>query len=331
MNESYFDGSGHDRQAVAFFDAAHEGAQVRAVSGVLEHLEGFYHLSPRSVIIVATDQISRAAANVVSRLLSPLRVPVVITDVLPTYVGPLDLVMFVGDHADDCATSQGLLTADRRGAPTVLAGPPRGPVIEDAPSRTIIVPSLPNAYGLSPARAITAIATVLDSLEEQRELVGQRLEVVAETIDAELEQLSPERDSMVNPGRQLREFASDARLIHTGSTGVGIAVAEMVAAIWTIKGLPSAVAEMEELSAAAPLSPPVDDIFHDPFIDGGAVLLPLKTIVWAEDPAVAGTLSHALSVTYEATEAGLMAGALRLITRGLAATTYDLPEAPVED
>lgn len=212
----------------------------------------------------------------------------------------------------------------------MLAGPAQGPVIDDAPDRTIIIPSLPDVHSPSPARAVTSIATVLDSLHEEIEVVQEGLEEIASMIDEELILLSPERDSTVNPARQLREFAGGGRIIHTGSCGLGIVVAEMVATIWTLKGLPSAAVSLDELSTAAPINLPIDDIFHDPFIDGPSALIPLKTIVWAEDPAVA-SFSNALSVTYEASEAGVVAGSLRLITRGLAATTYDLSESPVED
>ena len=100
MDNSYLDGSHYDRETVAFYDVAHEGAQVRTVAGVLDQLGGLYGLNPRSVIILPTDQISRAAARFVGAMRSPLRLPVVVTDVLPGYVGALDIVVAVGADAD---------------------------------------------------------------------------------------------------------------------------------------------------------------------------------------------------------------------------------------
>lgn len=329
MDNSYLDGSAYSPETVKFYDIAHEGAQIRAVAGAIDRLEGLYRLQPRSLVVVATDQVSAAAARFVVRMRAPLRVPVVITDALPSYVGALDVVIVVGDRADDPETSQGLISADRRGATTILVGPPRGPVLDDAPSDTVIIPALPTAIGPSPARGISAIGVVLDLLEESPELVTPRLEEIAAVVDEELEQLSPERDTMVNPGRQLREFADQARVLHTGRSRHGIAVAEMMAVLWSLKGLPSGAAAMDELEP--PTAPPVRNPFHDPFIDGPIDLVPLRTVVWAEEPDVAGAIPDALAVTCETPGIGAVAAALILITRGLAATTYDSPEAPSED
>lgn len=327
--DAYLDGSSYSRESVMFYDVAYEGAQVRAVAGAIPALQGLHGLQPRSVVIIATDQVATASARFVTRLRSPLRVPVVITDALPSYVGALDIVAVVGDRADDPDVSQGLIAADRRGATTVLAGPPRGPVLDDAPSDTIVLPALPTVFGASPARSITAISTVLDLLEENPDLVAQRLEDTAVLIDEELEQLSPERDTVVNPGRQLREFGDLARVLHTGRSRHGFAVAEVMAVLWSLRGIPSGVSAMDEIEL--PATPPVRDPFHDPLIDGPVDLIPLRTVVWAEDPDVAAAIPDALAVTCETPGVGPLAAALKLITRGLAATTYDLPEAPTED
>ena len=334
--DSYYDGSGYDRETVAFYDVAHEGAQVRAVAGAVDALSGLYGMNPRSVVVLATGQVAHASARFVNAVRSPLRLPLVITDTLPGYVGPLDVVIVVGDRADAPDVSRALITADRRGAVTVLVGPARGPILDDAPAATITIPALPTVLGASPARAITSIGTVLDLLEEDTEFVTSRLEEIAQVLDEELEQLSPERDSMVNPGRQLREFADGARLTHTGRPGIGFAVAELVADLWTLKGIPSGAADLAELAAgamSAPAAPPRDDIFHDPFLDGPGALLPLKTVVWAQEPEgpdAADTIPHALAVTCDTPGVGPATGALKLITRGLAAATYDLPDPPVE-
>ncbi|AGF71749.1 hypothetical protein [Corynebacterium halotolerans] len=328
MDNSYLDGSGYDRETVAFYDVAHEGAQVRTVAGVLDQLAGLYGLNPRSVVVLPTDQVSHAAARFVTAVRSPLRLPVVVTDTLPGYVGALDVVIAVGDRGEDPELSQALLTAARRGAVTILAGPAQGPILEDAPDDCVIVPASPTAVGPSPSRAITVVGTVLDLLEEDPDLVGQRLQEVADAVDAELEQLSPERDELVNPGRQLRAFVEGARVLHTGRSRLGRALAEIVATIWSTKGLPSGFVEADELGtalAAGPAAPAADDIFHDPYLDGPAVVLPLKTIVWAEEEA---GLAHSLAVHCESPGLGDSASALKLITRGFAATAY---EARVEE
>lgn len=327
--EAYLDGSTYNRETVRFYDVAHEGAQIRAVVGAIPSLRGLHRLQPRSVVVVAMDQVSDASARFVGRMRSPLRTPLVITDSLPSYVGALDIVIVLGDRADDPDTSRGLISADRRGATTILVGPPRGPILEDAPDDTIVVPALPTVFGASPARSIAALSAVLDLLEEDSDLVAQRLSDTADCVDEELEQLSPERDSLVNPGRQLREYVDLARVVHTGRGRPGFAVAELMSVVWSLKGMASGVAAVDELELPPPA--PEHNIFHDPLLDGPVDLLALKVVVWAEDPDVAAALPSALAVNCDTPGTGPLAAALKLITRGLAATAYDLPEAPSED
>lgn len=320
MDNSYFDGSGYDPEAIAFYDVAHEGAQVRTVSGVLDRLAGIRGLNPRSLVVLPTDQVARAAARFVLAHRSPLRLPMVVTDTLPAYVGALDIVIVVGDRADDPEASQSLIGASRRGAVTVLAGPARGPLLDDAPDDCLVIPALPTAAGASPARSITAISTVLNLLEESPELVEQRLLEVAAAVDTELEQLSPDRDELVNPGRQLRRFVEGAQVLHSGRSRTGRAVAELVATLWSVKGLPSGMVEADELAAAAPPAP-ATDLFHDPFLDSDSSVVPLRTVLWAEKEA---GLAHALAVDCETPGLGRAAAALQLITRGFSATAYDV-------
>lgn len=327
--EAYLDGSAYNPETVKFYDVAHEGAQIRAVAGAIPALQGIYGLAPRSVVVIASDHVADASARFVARMRSPLRVPLVITDALPSYVGALDMVIILGDRADAPDISQAMISADRRGATTILVGPPRGPILEDAPDDTIVVPALPTVYGASPARSITALSTVLDLLEENPDLVGQRLLDTATCVDEELEQLSPERDAVVNPGRQLREYADLARVVHTGRGRPGFAIAELMSVIWSLKGIPSGAAALEEIELPPPA--PEHDLFHDPLLDGPADLLALKAVVWAEEPEVAATLPNALAANCDTPGTGPLAAALKLITRGLAATVYDLPEAPSED
>ncbi len=91
----------------------------------------------------------------------------------------------------------------------------------------------------------------------------------------------------------------------------------------------SGVAAVDELELPPPA--PEHNIFHDPLLDGPVDLLALKVVVWAEDPDVAAALPSALAVNCDTPGTGPLAAALKLITRGLAATAYDLPEAPSED
>lgn len=269
----------YDRETVRFFDIAHEGAQVRAVISALPLLAGLAGSTPRSVVVLATDYLSAAAARCAVALAGPVRWPVVVAHDLPSFVGPLDVVLVVGDAPEAETATRALAAAAGRGAETVLAGPADGPLVEDAPSATVVLPSLPAAEGASPLRTVAAVTAVL------RVLAGEPLdEAVADAVDDELRGLSPERDVAVNLARQLRVFAAGARVIHTGYSAPGAAVAELAATLWSSRGLPSGFVGREDLAAALEdTSTPADDIFHDPYLDGPAV--PVKTIVWGEDEA----------------------------------------------
>lgn len=317
----YYEGAGdYDRETVRFFDVAHEGAQLRAIAGVTGEIAQVRGMQPRSVIVVATDQIARAAAQFVMNQRSPLRYPFVITQALPSFVGALDIVVVVGDVADNDEYSRAVITANNRGATVILAGPAQGPIIDDAPASTILIPALPTSAGGSPVRTIGALSLLLDSLEEDPRIVEQRLNDIADEIDEEIQQLSPERDATVNPARQLREFAEYAQVIHTGFRQPGLAVAELTATLWSARGIPSGFVSPEELPRAMETSAPQKDIFYDPFLDGGEQLVPLKAVVWAQEEA---PLPNSRAETCPTTQLGDTAAALRLVVRGFATTALD--------
>lgn len=319
MND-YYDGSSYDTETVRFFDVAHEGAQVRAVSGVVEQLAGLRGRQPRSIIVVATDHIALAAARFAAANRAPLRMPLVVCDRMPSYVGPLDIVLAVGDKADDPLTAHELITAANRGATTIFVGPATGPIREDLPRDCLAVPALPTAVGSSPARTITAVGTLLDALEEDPALVTERLNKLAEEIDDEAAQLSPERDEVVNLGRQLRTWSEGARILHTGVDRCWTAAAELIAALWSSRGLSSGWTTSEEVPTALRDQLAGPDLFHDPFLDGPVTVLPLKVIVWGAETT---ELAHATAVPAPASGLGLLGQVHRLITRGFAVTTYN--------
>ncbi|SDS38630.1 hypothetical protein [Corynebacterium timonense] len=320
MNDDgdYFAGAGgYDRETVRFFDVAHEGAQVRGVAQRARDLERLRGINPRSVVVVGTDQVSRAAAAAALQLRAPLPLPVVVTHVLPDYVGPLDVVVVVGECSEDARTGQdtrSLLTAARRGAETVLAGPARGPILDDAPDTALLVPALPTTASASPLRAMALVWAVLDALAQPAEITAEFLGALADEVDAEIEALSPQRDDTVNAARQLAMFADGARIVHTGAGCCGRAVAALAAQVWTAQGLVSGYTE-EPLDNA-----PADDIFHDPLIDGPSALVPLRAIVWAA-PDTALPASRAEYV--EPTGLGEASSAARLVARAYAATAMD--------
>lgn len=333
-DRDFFDGSRYDPETVRFFDVAHEGAQIRAVAEAvdkLSHLRGF---DPRSVVILSPEHLARHAARLAVTHLEPLRTPLVVTDRLPTFVGALDAVIALTDRGEHPQLAQDLIAAGNRGAEVVVAGPARGPLLEDLPERAAVIPALPTVAGFSPARAITTVIAVLDACNGAEVPVAERLGQLADNVDAEIAALSPERDETINPGRGLRIFADGARIVHTGPGEftedhvVGARTAELVAHLWSARGLPSGFVDPGEIAdlVATQSTANSNDIFHDPFLDEEPVLLPLKVIVWAAEEA-GWPNSLAVNVDPATRSLGRLDTTLRLITKALAATTYQDPGA----
>jgi hypothetical protein len=334
-DEGYFSGSQYDPETVRFFDVAHEGAQIRAIAAHIQHLSDLRGAEFRSIVILPTDQVARASAEMVVELISPLPWPISITDKLPHYVGPLDAVVVVGERSDADWASLALITAARRGATTALIGPGRGPLDEDAPEETLSFPIPPTADGASPSRYITGLLAILWSITDAEVIVAERLHELADAADEELQQLSPERDATVNPGRALRDFTADARVVHTGSrleqpadlpagVNVGLAVARCAATIWSTRGLSGEFLEPELVPMVLERnqeSAPKDDIFYDPFLDGEKNLVPLKIIVWGQADSA---LPHSLAMACTDADTSDLVCAVRLLVRAFAATAYDV-------
>lgn len=320
----YYEGAGsYDRETVRFFDAAHEGAQLRAVAQASSALEQLRGMRPRSVVVVGADQVALAAARAVAHLRAPLPLPVVVTSEVPDYVGPLDVVVVVGDTPDQLGTLRSLASAAGRGAETVLAGPASGPLVDDSPDATLSIPALPTTAGSSPLRSFGAVAAVLDALDQPGELLARRWETVADEIDQEVEALSPEREESVNAARQLRAFVAGARVVHAGFDACGLAVAQVASQVWTAHGIPAGFAGSDEFEAAMAEAPAAEDFFRDPFIDGdvggGA---PVRAVVWNYSGTVpAGSRGEAC----EPSDVGAEGTAARLIVRALCATVMDEP------
>lgn len=224
LEPDYFSGAQYEPETVRFFDIAHEGAQARNVANQADTLgQRLFGAQVRSVVICPTDQIARAASHCAVTLAGasvPVRQPVMVAQSLPEFVGPLDVVIVVGEAAESPWASRALADASRRGAETILIAAPRGPLIDDAPDDTVVIPALPTTQGPSPVRYITGILAVLWSLSIDSEMVRRRCEDLAEAVDEEIVLDSPEHGIETNPGRALREFVGNTGVWHTGGVGV---------------------------------------------------------------------------------------------------------------
>lgn len=71
-DDGYFSRASYDPETVRFFDVAHEGAQIRTIAAHTQHLGTLRGAEFRSIVILPTDQVARAAAEMVIELISPL-------------------------------------------------------------------------------------------------------------------------------------------------------------------------------------------------------------------------------------------------------------------
>lgn len=308
----------YDREAVQFFDIAHEGAFVRAASALLDdgQVAQLRELQPRSLIVIAADDISRAAAELAVAVLAPLPVPITIVGKLPRFAGPLDAVLLASSKSAP-AQERCLHEASRRACPTYLIAPPQGPLREEAPSDTYVIPVPPNAAGGSPACVIAAMVALVGGLTAPDQAVREQLELVAQAVDEELLVVTPERDALVNESRKIREFAGEDRVVHTGYGEIPTALARLIATWWVSKGLVCGALEATELGAALPdFNENASDIFYDPFEDDVAPVLPLRIVVWAAQDT---HLPRAIAQSSGGDDLALD-NVLRLMVRGLAAT-----------
>ncbi|ALF57072.1 hypothetical protein CpMEX2_02565 [Corynebacterium pseudotuberculosis] len=306
----------YDPEAVAFYDIAHEGAQLRVVaefvrSGGLDAVQG---TQPRSVVVVTTEAIATHSAHVSIVLHAPLKVPVIVTAELPRYVGPLDIVIVATERSSSEHLSQALTTAMRRGCMVILVSASGGMLHKDAAQEAIVVPSLPLIEGPSPLRIIAVVMAVLALLEQDQERTATVLEESASHVDAEIMQCSPEYGENANRARQLAQITG--HIIHTGTTASAVAVANLIAVLWTSYGKESTSLPATELGAAlGRFSYAVKDIFFDPDLDKAPTGQSLKTIAWCEPEPDAWERTEHI-------DAGSTGTPLRMIARGFAATAF---------
>lgn len=342
----------HSRKAAEeaqFFDLAHEGAHIRAISTSLaDDPLGVRDLRPRSIVVLVSSERARRAAELAIGLHEPLPLPVVITHKLPDYIGPLDVLCAAGPQLEE-ENLQAISIAAQRGCPTMVVGCGQDIAEDDLPS-AVLLAELP-AGGAHPEKISLSRVTIavhqLISFASGRQAGGHGAENYAELADAvdlELESCAPNRDEVLNPARQLAAAASGHRVLHTFEPRrplVPRAVARCVAAEWAAQGMSCGLVEAAELSevlvaqAQSSGGGELNDIFYDPLIDGPTAVLPLRVVVWSSRLAdadaealhiPAGGRIEMPSEVHEQTLSPL-ATALTLVVRAVAAAIYDGEEA----
>ena len=259
---------------------ARAGAQVRAVAEAVREgaLDPLSPLRPRGVVIVSGGSLVAAAASefTVAMLAAHTDVPLVCVPSLPGWVGPLDVVVVLGDDAGDPALADAAARATRRRAEVVVGAPLEGPLRDALGGAGIDLSPrvhVDRRFGFTGFVAvIVAVVTGLSSVRFTGEVPG--LDAVANALDAEAAANHVSRESFRNQAKLLASRMADTSRGVCGDTPGSVATAAQAATtMLAIAGVACAATDVAGASVAVrdrAGSGPADSLFHDPFIDGPA-------------------------------------------------------------
>ena len=271
--------------------AAMAGAQVRATAeaAVDQNIDSLAGTRPRAIVLITRPGVGPAVAGLLVGLLGrACPVPLVLADVVPSWIGPLDVVLAHGDDPGDALLAESIDLANRRGARVVLTGPENGPVAAAAAGGALLLtPRVDVPANFSFARALTAGLGMLNTLR----LLRVDLDVLADELDREAERDHAGYESFVNPAKTLALKLADHTPLLCGLDPVATAVADHAAD--ALGGLAGIVAESmpytqlptrTALFRAAVAATSERDIFAYPEEAPGG-LLRVVLLAVAEDPA----------------------------------------------
>lgn len=258
--------------------AATAGAQVRsaALSVGEAGVADLVGQRPRALVLVRRPGASATAAPLVAAMLGPAcPVPVVVSDTVPLWTGPLDVVVVHTGDATDGELADSVGSAVRRGSEVVLSAPGDGPVAAAGAGRARLVePRIPVPPGLDLPRALAVGLAVTGALGLLGGGFDVRLDTLADALDAEAERNQPGHEPFMNPAKSLALRLADHTPLLWGVDAVAAAVAAHGAAsLATHAGI---VAHADDVGRAATLSGlrralesggAERDVFHDPFDD----------------------------------------------------------------
>ena len=283
----------------ALRSAATAGAQVRstahsaAEAGVGELAGG----RPRALVLLRRPGVSGSAAELLRALLGPVSpIPVLTSETVPGWIGPLDVVVAHTADRDDIELAESVQLAVGRGSEVVLSAPADGPVASAGAGRARLVePRIPVPPGLDLATALALGLTVVAALDLAGTALSPLLDPLADQLDAEAERNQPGHEPFMNPAKSLAMRLAEHVPLLWGTDPLATAVAEHAATALALHaGLVAQGSAMGQAATAAALVRELDrgardsDIFRDPFDDtGGVEGLPLRLILIAtgeEDP-----------------------------------------------
>ncbi|RSN66188.1 hypothetical protein DMH01_05440 [Amycolatopsis sp. WAC 04182] len=269
--------------------AAMAGAQVRATAAAAAELELSDRLDvgrPRSLVLIDRPGVSRTLTRLVAALLAPAcPVPVVVAEVVPSWIGALDVVFAHTDDAGDRELAASLERAARFGATVVLSAPDEGPVAAAVAGKGVLLaPRIPVPPEMAFPRGLAAALLTANALG----LLVADLEQLADHLDAEAEKDYLARDSFANPAKAMALKLAERQPLLWGLDPVAVAVGEHAAHAFAAHA--ALVCDVEDYRQAlarpalrrAALSGGVErDIFADPEEGAGAtprvLLLAVRT------------------------------------------------------
>ena len=211
--------------------AATAGAQIRstAQAAVEAGIGALAGSRPRAVVLVARPGTSTSATGILAALLGPAcPVPVVVSELVPSWVGPLDVVLAHTAIGTDYELADAIDRAARRGAEVVLSAPGEGPVASAGAGRVRLVePRVPVPPGLDLPRVLALGLSVLAQLGllGADHGLGDDLGPVADVLDAEAERNQPGHEPFMNPAKALALRLADHTPLLWGTDAVAAAVA----------------------------------------------------------------------------------------------------------
>lgn len=251
--------------------AALAGAQVRSAweSAAEADLGELGEQRPRALVLLARPGVAPAAFRLLAALVAGTApCPVITAEVMPTWVGPLDVVLAHTEQEGDSQLAESVAEATRRGAAVVLTSGSEGPVAAAGAGRAkMLSPRVPVPAPLSFAHVFAAGLRVLVELGLLR-CDGDEL---ADELDAEAARSRPDNETATNPAKSLALRLADRTPLLWGLDQISTAAgAHGAFALAAHAGVPCDVADLAHaatrpaLHRAAISEGSERDIFADP-------------------------------------------------------------------
>ncbi len=203
------------------------GAQVRSVVERAAELDLDARLDvgrPRSVVLIGRSGVGRPVMRLLAALLGPsCPTPIVLADVVPSWVGALDVVYAHTDDPGDDELASSLARASRYGAAVVLTAPDEGPIATAVAGKgTLIAPRVV----VGPDRIFATVFTTGLRALSALGLLDVDVDALADALDAEAERDHLQHESFVNPAKSLALSLADRTPLLWGLDPVAGALAE---------------------------------------------------------------------------------------------------------